>query len=197
MPDAPPDMIAAFAEATVGGGARRASAISIGAAPPLAERLGLMRAVRQFQQRWPSPTLQELDEEATAELTAELRMTHPDVLIPVVRPQRDRWFDVDLVVEDDDAVLLWDDMLGDFAQALRDTGAFRVVRRWRLVLDPVAPVHGRAMLEAASGARSSTSTLNGAERRLILFATHGSSRHWTNGAYQGLLARWAPTQRWP
>lgn len=189
---ATPRMIAAFAEATVGGGARRASAVSIGAAPPLATRLGLMRAVRQFQQPWRSPAMQELDEEATAEVTAELRMTRPDVLVPVLKPRRERWFDVDLVLEDDDAVLLWGDMLGDFAQALRDTGAFRVVRRWRLVLDSEAPARGRPMLQAPSGARSSASTLNGAERRLILFATHGGSKHWTNGAYLGLLARWAP-----
>ncbi len=145
-----------------------------------------MRAVRQFQQRWPSPTLQELDERGDCRVDG--RITHDAPGCP--HPGRQAaartggsmsTSSLKTMTRCCCGTTCWATLPKRSATLVR----FRVVRRWRLVLDPVAPVHGRAMLEAASGARSSTSTLNGAERRLILFATHGSSRHWTNGAYQG------------
>ncbi|TAV19054.1 response regulator [Rhizobium ruizarguesonis] len=180
-----------YAVGVTGKGPRRASPIAIGAAPPLADRLGLSRAIKPLQRRWHSAHEKELDEEATAERTADARLTRPHALIPVLKPRRERWFEVDLVLEDDASVLMWSDTLSAFAQTLRDGGAFRQVRRWRLVLDGKASGSGRQTLEAPSGIRLPATILNGGERRIVLFATHGSSRHWHNGLYDELLAGWA------
>ncbi|MGR9235046.1 SAV_2336 N-terminal domain-related protein (plasmid) [Rhizobium leguminosarum] len=187
----PAGLVDAYALGVLGEGAHRASPVSIDAAPPLAGRLGIAQAIRPLQRRWRSVREEELDEEATAERTAEARLTWPQALIPVLRPRRERWFEIDLVLEDDASVLLWNDTLSAFAQMLRDTGAFREVRRWRLVLDDKAAGHRRQMLEASSGIRVPAAILNGGERRIILFATHGSSRHWYNYLYDELLAGWS------
>jgi hypothetical protein len=76
-----------------------------------------------------------LDEESTVEVTAELPIDSGQVF-PVFRPSMVPWFDVDLVYEDDPAIELWSELLREFGQMLQDTGAFRIVRRWRLRLPP-------------------------------------------------------------
>src|SRR5207248_2859039 len=91
-------------------------------------RLNLARALRPFHKRRPSRQRQELDELRTVETTAELG----GYLLPVFRPLNERWFDVDVVLEDDPAIALWRDTMRDFCQMLGDTGAFRDVRSWRL-----------------------------------------------------------------
>jgi len=184
-------MVHAFAEALRGTQGRRASPIAIGAASPMSDRLALMRAFRPLHQRWHSSRDHELDEERTADLTAEIRAVQSDALLPVLRPRREAWFEVDLILEADDAILLWSDTLAAFAQALRDTGAFRSVRRWRLLFERDTTGAERPMLQNMSGGRMPASTLNGAERRLILFATHGSDHRWRTGHYATLLANWS------
>jgi CheY-like chemotaxis protein len=175
------------------GAGRRASPVAVATAPPLSDSLGFMRALRPFQQRWSSARDLEVDEEATAHLTAELRAAGLAPLFPVLKPVSERWYAVDLVLEDDDAIELWRDLLKSFAQILRNTGAFWSVREWRLNLaadrgsDPIA----RDMLESPSGARLPAQALRGAERRLILFASHASSHHWKSGAYARLLTSWS------
>jgi GTPase SAR1 family protein len=161
----------------------KASPVAIPAGHALPRRLHLTRAMRPFSQKWPSRRETELDEQRTVELTADLGID----LYPVFRPVQERWFDVDVVLEDDPAVLVWQDTLREFCQMLRDTGAFRDLRRWRLHLD-----HQQPILESLpGGGRSSVRVLNGVgTRRLVFFATHGSSVHWNDSVYAGLLDRW-------
>jgi hypothetical protein len=161
----------------------KASPVAIPAAHALPRRLHFTRAMRPFSQKWPSRRDTELDEQRTVELTADLGMD----LYPAFRPVQEHWFDVDVVLEDDPAALVWKDTLLEFCRMLRDTGAFRDVRRWRLNLDDEPP-----LLESLpGGGRSSVRVLNGAGvRRLVFFATHGSSVHWNDGVYAGLLDEW-------
>lgn len=181
-------------------------AVPIGRALP--GRLPLMRSLRPLNQRWPSARHLELDEERTVEATAQLRMVLPGAISPVFRPGRERWFDAELVLEDDAAIELWAETLREFAQMLRETGAFRLVRSWRLRMPPRGTLRGRAWLENATGARVPSVQLAGSGvRRLVLFATHGSSSRWRDGSYAGVLAPWArdgsvlllqlmPRERW-
>jgi WD40 repeat protein len=161
----------------------KASPVAIPAGHALPRRLHFTRAMRPFSQKWPSRRETELDEQRTVEVTADLGMD----LYPVFRPVQERWFDVDVVLEDDPAALVWQDTLREFCQMLRDTGGFHDVRRWRLHLDDEQP-----FLESLpGGGRSSVRVLNGAGvRRLVFFATHGSSVHWNDGVYAGLLGEW-------
>jgi WD40 repeat protein/tetratricopeptide (TPR) repeat protein/ActR/RegA family two-component response regulator len=171
----------------------KASPVAVPAGRALADRLGLMRSLRPLRQRWPSRQALELDEEQTVETTAELRGARFQSIYPVFRAQHERWFDVDIVCEDDAAIELWDEALRDFSQMLRDTGAFRQVRSWRLRLHGAAAsgASGAAVLETPTGGRVPSRTLAGrGVRRLVFFASHGASRNWRNGEYARVLEPW-------
>ena len=71
----------------------KASPITLPASRALPNRLQLTRALRPFRQRWPSSHVQDLDEEATATFTANLR----GQFYPVFRPRFEPWFNVNLV----------------------------------------------------------------------------------------------------
>ncbi|WP_052709964.1 tetratricopeptide repeat protein [Azospirillum thiophilum] len=173
-------------------GGRPGSLAAIPAAHTLSERLPLTWALRPFRQAWPSRRDVELDEARTAAQTAELRQILPHALALALRPRPERWFQVDLVMEDAETAGVWAGPLRDFAALLRDSGAFRSVRRWRLRLNR-APTGSapRPMLEAPGGALVPTARLAGDRRRLILFASHGLSGHWRNGHYAKLLTGWS------
>jgi hypothetical protein len=170
---------------------RRASILSVPAARVLPNRLPLARALRPFTRRWRSTTSVEVDEEETVDATASLGFFHP-----VVRPAPERWYSVDVVVEDDPAVDVWRPMLREFCRVLQNTGAFQDVRQWQLRLRPPKSDSARfgVMLETPEGAGISPQFVAGTgTRRLILFATHGCSVHWSDGAYKQVLEAWLPT----
>lgn len=147
-------------------------------------RLALMRSLRPFARPWAHRRLHEIDEERTAELSAELS----GLVMPVFRPGRERWFGVDIVIEDDVAVEIWDATLVAFQRTLEQTGAFREVRLWRLALG-FAP--GEAILIGAPTQQVLAHRLvQDGGRRLIMFATHGASQNWANGRYAELIGAW-------
>jgi len=184
-----------------------ASGVLLPSARALPERLPLMRALRPLCRRWPSVYGVELNETRTAELTAELRLAVGNGVFPVLGPRLERWYEAHLVIEDDAAIELWSAPLREFAQLLRDTGAFRLVRTWRLRLDSAEPTNlARAQLETPAGGLSSARVLAGDSRRLFFFASHGDSVHWANGLHARLLKSWTsgsiallhllPRRRW-
>jgi esterase/lipase superfamily enzyme len=181
----------AAGEASAGEDNVKASPVSLPAGHALTGRLLLSRALRPFLQRWPSRHQQVLDEERTAEATAELR----GQLYPVFSPLQERWFDVNVVLEDDPVIGLWRDTLRDFSQILRDTGAFRDVGSWRLRMSDERTAPGQArktpVLESPTRRYTRTTALAGAgTRRLVFFATHGFSGRWLDGSYARLIAPW-------
>jgi hypothetical protein len=153
----------------------------------LPDRLALMRALRPLMQRWPSSQTIEVDEDSTVDQIARAGARQP--IAPVFRARGERWFEVDLVLEDDASVELWADTLRAFAGVLRDGGMFRMVSVWRLRTRNL-PAHD-AYLESAGGARISTTALLGkAARRLIIFASNGASARWSDGRYSEVLGPW-------
>ncbi|CAJ3342048.1 Uncharacterised protein [Burkholderia pseudomallei] len=169
---------------------RPASPVMLPAPRTLANRLAIMRALRPLTRRWPSRQYLDIDEEGTVDVCARLWAHDPGLVMPVFKPRRERWFDVELVLEDDGAAPLWEDMLREFAALLRATGAFGRVREWtlRVVGDGAARM---ATLENRQGVRAPVAALQGkAARRLVIFASNGASRHWTDGAYTEVLVPW-------
>jgi GNAT superfamily N-acetyltransferase len=186
---------------------RKASATAIAAARALPNSLALGRALRPFRQRWQSTQDFEIDEEGTVEASAAFS----GVIHPVLRPRAERWYVVDVVTEDDAAMVLWRDTLGELSRVLRNTGAFLDVRVWRLRLPSQERdelKRAATFLESTEGARVSPRLLTGTgTRHLILFATHGASSHWSDGSYADVLKLWLktasvallqlmPVQRW-
>jgi CheY-like chemotaxis protein len=169
-----------------------ASRTMLPGARTLPERLQLARALRPLRRRWRSAQAAELDEDATAELTANLRLAVSEGVFPVVRSKAEPWYDAHLVHEDDPAIELWASPLREFVQVLRETGAFRLVRSWRLRLNPTSAADiARARLENPAGTTFSTRVLGGDHRQLVLFASHGASVHWADGVYTQLLRSWS------
>src|SRR5579872_1677742 len=162
---------------------RRVSAVRVPAAKTLSGRLALTRSLRPFRQRWLSRRDADLDEELTVEKMAELSC----YLYPVFRPRLERWFEVSVVIEDEPTVAVWKDTLHEFCQMLRETGAFQDVRLWRLRFSTMPSTEGgpneEPYLESSAGGRVSAGVLSGGTRRLIFFATHGSSSRWSDGSY--------------
>ncbi|WP_145984403.1 SAV_2336 N-terminal domain-related protein [Bradyrhizobium nitroreducens] len=169
-----------------------ASSILLPAARTLPDRLAVTRALKPFRRRRPSDIGVELDEARTAELTAELRLVLDEGLFAVLRPQQERWYEAHVVLEDEPAVEVWGAPLREFVDLLRQTGAFRLVRVWRLRLDHANPRDPqKARLETPAGALISPRVLAGDERRLVFFASHGDSLHWVDGIYPSLLKSWS------
>lgn len=169
---------------------RPASPVMLPAPRALTNRLAVMRALRPLTRRWPSRQYSEVDEEETVEACARLWAHSSGLVMPMFRPCRERWFDVDLVLEDDGAVPVWEDMLREFATLLRETGAFNRVREWnlRIVDDRTART---VTLENRRGGRSPVAYLQGkAARRLVIFASNGASPHWMDGVYADVLVPW-------
>jgi hypothetical protein len=70
-----------------------ASPLRIPAASALAEKLPLARSMRPLRRLFKNPLILELDEEATVDATAEAG----GMLMPVLRPRSERWYE--LVIE--------------------------------------------------------------------------------------------------
>ncbi|GJH14326.1 hypothetical protein CBA19CS11_35830 [Caballeronia novacaledonica] len=165
-------------------GTRRAHMLRVPTAPALPNALALGRALRPFMRRMPSPIRSVLDETASAERIAELRLP-----IPVFRPMPERIFDVALVVEMSGGMTVWHRTVVEFEHLLLRHGAFRDVRRWQISWqkeNATAQLHDAAREKREWRAVSQTPG-----NRLVLVATDGASEAWRNGAWADILHDWS------
>jgi hypothetical protein len=198
---AAPDRVALFTPQidAAGAGSLRGSRVRVPAADALPQAARIERALRPFMRRYPSRVLRELDPAATAQASAERQQ-----VTPVFRPQRERWFDVALVLDDSESMGVWSATARELKALLARHGAFRQVRLWRL-----HAVGGRIVLHSEAGLDTGARTLAGEEgRTLVLLLTHGTGAGWRDdlvGAWLRDLARRAtvalvqmlPRHAWP
>ena len=162
-------------------GARR---VQVPVADALPGRAALERALKPFLRRRSSATRRVLDAEATAEasarVSAELLAGAPagaplvQALVPVLRPLAERWFDVALLAEQDEAMLVFEDTLLELRNLLAHHGAFAQVRLWRWSVQA-----GKVVVRSPSGLPSGPRAMLEAQRpQLALVLTHGASPHW-------------------
>jgi hypothetical protein len=90
------------------------------AALPNALEIG--RSLRPLMRKVPSRIKFVLDEENTAQQIAE-----NDVWIPVLKPARERWLDLVIVVEENRATVVWEETINEFRKLMERHGAFRNV----------------------------------------------------------------------
>ncbi|MEK8173114.1 hypothetical protein NKH77_41375 [Streptomyces sp. M19] len=134
----------------------------------LPEELRVGRALRPLKRHRDSVTRHRIDVEATVAALAETGL--PDVAL---RPERERWLDLALVVDDGLSMLLWQRLVADLRVTLRRLGAFRTLRTYGLrTLDGGAPALSRRLWDPAAPPcrRTSSPTLRphpraAAERR--------------------------------
>ena len=159
-------------------------------APALRKTLELGRSLRPLMRRVDSYTQTVLDEEATAEQTAERQFC-----MTMVQPARERWLELALVIEDSASSFLWRDTIRDFQQILERQGAFRTVTVWYLQTSMSGSIllyAKRPIPESMPRPRDPKGLIDASGRRLILVISDCISPAWQRGRLQtGYLDLWA------
>ncbi|MGH9801627.1 MAG: SAV_2336 N-terminal domain-related protein, partial [Blastocatellia bacterium] len=170
-----------------GAATRSARAVAVPDVAALPDALAVGRAMRPLRRRAASRWNWRLDEEATAEASAEASAPGFMNVVPVMRPAQERWFDLELVVEQSVSMAVWRDAARELQRLLEHLGAFGDVRRWTLFRRD-----DRAGLLDAAGREHSTRALcDSFKRRLVMVFSDGSSRGWMNGAFATAIAGWS------
>ncbi|KAB2594013.1 SAV_2336 N-terminal domain-related protein [Streptomyces arboris] len=153
----------------------------------LADELALGRALRPLKQKRPSRWRRQLDEAATAALLAETGL--PDV---VMRPARERWLDLVLVVDDGLSMLLWHRLAAELRTMMQRLGAFRSVRFFGLDTRAAGPplLTGRPF-DPGSGRMPATVVTDPSGQTLIMVVSDGMGAAWRQGSMHDVLQGWA------
>lgn len=150
-----------------------ATRVSIPAADALPGRADIERALKPFLARRPSRHEFMLDADATAEASAAASIDKRSLIL-VLRPKPERWFDVALLIEQDDAMRIFSDTLRELAALLARHGAFRRVRVWQW-----SATKNLVQIRSRAGLPSSIRSIAQSQgNQLVLLATHGASARW-------------------
>ncbi|MFF4258574.1 SAV_2336 N-terminal domain-related protein [Streptomyces sp. NPDC001663] len=153
----------------------------------LRDELVIGRALRPLKRKRPSPRLRELDEAATAAQLAETRL--PDV---VMRPTRERWLNLVVVVDDGVSMLLWHRLTSELLTTLHRLGAFRSIQvRGIETRSTGAPVLRGHAFDPHSTALSPSTLLDPSGQTLILVVSDGMGAGWRTGTVHDVLLQWA------
>lgn len=162
---------------------RRAMSVRVPESKALADELAVSRALRPLRRRLDSRHRLEIDEERTAARFAEAGL--PDM---VLRPVRERWLHLVLLVDDGLSMLLWHRLGAELRVLLERLGAFATIRvlgldtragrRPRLHAGPFRPDSPELPL----------STVNDPSgRTLVLVVSDGMGPAWRAGVMHELL----------
>jgi hypothetical protein len=147
----------------------------------------LLRALRPFRRRVPARTVFVLDEERTVRNVAET-----NTWMPMLVPDRSRWLELALVVDESASLGIWRDSLRELRRLLEQLGAFRDVRLWRL--DTSQP--DRLRLQPGSGgpAVAPGQLLVTDARRVVVVVSDCTGPAWEGGVMGAALATWGRHQ---
>ncbi|MDV9171651.1 tetratricopeptide repeat protein [Streptomyces sp. W16] len=156
----------------------------------LGSEIALDRALRPLKRRVPSTVRTELDEEATAVTQAETR--RPQV---VLRPARERWFRLLLVIDSEASMLLWQRHCDELRATFERSGAFRQIQVHQFSYGSPRSVHkglaltrpwdGNALLHAPG------SLADPSGRSMVVVVTDGAAPAWRDGRMAAVLRQWA------
>ncbi|MFD3731880.1 SAV_2336 N-terminal domain-related protein [Streptomyces sp. NPDC058632] len=155
-------------------GAGEATALVDAPLPPrmLPGRLELGNALRPLRRTGPSPVQTAVDEEATAKWAAATGM-----VVPMVEPAEEPYFDLALVCDTGSSMRLWTPMLRELARAVAQYGVFRSITVSRLDSRTARTVP----TTAGGGSNSLRTLLEPDGRRLIALVTDGVGTGWHDG----------------
>ncbi|MFJ7071230.1 SAV_2336 N-terminal domain-related protein [Streptomyces sp. NPDC098781] len=161
--------------------------VRVGRAAYLDDPLDVMRALRPLRRRRIVGNRMELDEE----LTVVASVDH-HTLVPVLRPARDRWLDLTLVVDTHRSMLLWHELVAELRTLLLQTGLFRALRMWFLRAADDARPGTRISLSATPGGvpRSPREIATGRRHSLILILSDTVSDMWHWPELREAVGQW-------
>ncbi|MFJ8827047.1 FxSxx-COOH system tetratricopeptide repeat protein [Streptomyces sp. NPDC102467] len=141
----------------------------------------LAAALRPLARRREVPGTALLDEDATAEQAAD-----HGLWLPVLVPERRRWFDLAVIIDDYPTMEPWSGAAADLVHSLRASRVFRDVHVW----------HTRAPAQGRTGThpfvRDPAELLTGDGKRLFLVLSDCQGADWRpDGRWPVFLRRWA------
>ncbi len=164
---------------------RHGPPVRLSAFSEVRDKIELQRAIRPLRRTIEGRSATVLDEETTA-----LDSADAGAVIPALVPARERWLSLALVLDTSQSMSLWPGLMDELRDLLAQTGAFRVVSRWRLEF----PGGTAAISPEGSGRPRGIRELADPEGRLaILVITDCISSAWRTGAAMRAVAAWAKT----
>ncbi|WP_432586296.1 SAV_2336 N-terminal domain-related protein [Streptomyces sp. HD1123-B1] len=154
----------------------------------LRAELRIGRALRPLRQHRPSVARHEVDIDATVTALAETGL--PDVAL---RPARERWLDLALVIDDGISMLLWQRLAAEIHAMTERLGAFRLVRTYGLSApDPTAPPRLSALpFDPAAAPMPPRALADPSGQTLVLVLSDGMGPAWRDGRKHEAVRRWA------
>ncbi|MEV5593157.1 SAV_2336 N-terminal domain-related protein [Streptomyces sp. NPDC052496] len=181
------DLLPAQDDRALAPGQGRLGEVGIPVASAFPGLLPLQRALRPVQRYHPPvvPARQELDEDATADLSA-----HAELIIPVLRGVRRRAASLRLLMDGSASMAVWEQMLHDLRQVCERVGAFRDVTVHYLHPhgDEVGVAAGP---DRAAPLRPADQLHDPTGHHLTLVVSDCAGPLWRDGRIQRLLYRWA------
>lgn len=166
------------------GGRAGGASVRAPAAPALPRALDIARALRPLARRVPSRVRFVLDANETVRRFAE-----EGVCAPTLRPARERWLRVTLVIDTRGGADLWSETVRDFRALLTGLGTFRHVRTWHL--DTAASPPWLTPATGSGAPRDPGELIDATGRTLTVVLSTCVADGWYDGSVASLLGRWA------
>ena len=169
-----------------GTGRGRRSVACARRAAALPGSLALARALRPLRRRVPSRTRRVLDVAETVRRVAE-----EGVWLPALRPARDRWLELSMVVDAGASMGPWRSAATELLALFSSLGAFRSVRVWSLETDSPSIRLQAGLARRRSAPRDPRELVDPSGRSLILILTDCVAESWSDGRAARLVEDWA------
>ncbi|WP_156901611.1 SAV_2336 N-terminal domain-related protein [Azohydromonas australica] len=150
---------------------RKARVVQVAGVPALRDAHLMARALRPLGKRRLSQWNTQLDEETTVD-----RFAQAGVLIPYFRPERERFFDALLLVEDSPTMPLWYSVTDEIEAMFARQVGFRSFRQFVMFDDS-----GSVQVRSRSGNISNPLHVLGGRSPLVLIVSDGTSSLWSDG----------------
>ncbi len=162
--------------------------IQVNAAPALNDTRSLERSLRPLMRKAPSRTRSVLDEVATVD-----HIARHNIWWPILKPTPERWFDLELVIEDTPFSFIWQKTLDKFRHLLESQGSFRSVRKWYVGGKSGEPrlTNKRQTSLQVFPSRQPRELIDASSRRMVLFISDCRSQLWKEGKIHDWLTLWA------
>jgi hypothetical protein len=149
-------------------------------------KLAISRSLRPLMRKVPSRKNMILDEQATVYNIAET-----DTWCPVLQPDRSRWLDVVLVVDESPSMIIWYETISELKEFLERQGAFRNVQLWGFICDEekktICLHEGLCFDRKPQRASHPNELIDPTNRRLLLIISDCVSNSWQDGTVSKFL----------
>ena len=148
----------------------------------LDDQAAIVRQLRPIKRRVTSGTATLVDEDATAQRVADTRLW-----VPVLAPERGRWLDLHVVVDDSPSMAVWEPMTRSLVALFGRLGAFRKSTVWWM-----DSAGARVVLRSVGSAmHDPREVVDPTGHSVVVVLSDGIGPGWGSGPVGAALADWA------